>query len=210
MRRFYPLFLIVLAFGFSLAVYSRLPDRIPLHWNWEGEVDRFGGRLEGAFLLPAIVLVVWLVMRFLPGIDPRRANYEKFAGTYDTVVNGALTLLVAIHIIVLGNALGWPIPLERTTPVLVGILLIVIGNVLPRTRSNWWLGIRTPWTLSSERVWRETHRLGGYLMFGSGILMLLSAALPTPWLWIGVGAVIASSAISIFYSYVLWKKERPS
>ena len=208
MRRFYPLILIAVAFGVSLAVYGRLPDQVPVHWNWRGDVDRYGSRLEGAFLLPVIALLLWGVMRGLPKIDPRRANYEKFSGTYDIVISAVVTLLVALHLLVLGYALGLPIPLTRVIPAMVGILLMVIGNVLPRARSNWWIGIRTPWTLSSDRVWQETHRVGGYLMLASGALMLIAAALPSPLtVWIGLGALITSSVASIVYSYFSWKKE---
>jgi uncharacterized membrane protein len=211
MRRLYPLLLIAGAFAFSLLVYSRLPEHVPVHWNIRGEVDRLGPRAEAAFLLPALALVMWGLMRGLPRIDPRRANYQKFAGTYDLVVNGIVTVAVLLHVLVLGNVLGWPVPIDRVIPAVVGVLLVIVGNALPRARSNWWFGIRTPWTLSSERVWMQTHRVGGYLLLLSGCAMLVCAALPSPWtVWIAVGSVIGASLASVVYSYFAWRRERAS
>jgi uncharacterized membrane protein len=201
--------LIGLALIFTAVVYGRLPERMPVHWSWQGEVDRWGGRLEGALLLPGLALVIWLLLRFLPRIDPRRANYERFQGTYDLLINLLVTAIVACHVLLLGKALGWPLPVARLLPALLGVLLIAIGNMLPRARPNWWFGIRTPWTLSSDRVWARTHRVGGYLLVGAGVVWLVSALLPARYnLQIGLAALSAAVLISAVYSYVAWRKER--
>lgn len=211
MRKAYPAFLILLALVFSALVYGRLPERVPVHWNWHGEVDRWGGRLEGAFLMPVMALLLWGLMRWLPRIDPRRANYARFQSTYDFLINALVTMLVVFHVLVLGKALGWPLPLNRIMPALVGLLLIAIGNVLPRARSNWWFGVRTPWTLSSEHVWARTHRVAGYLMSGAGLALVISAALPSTWtMWIGIVGIGTAVVGSVLYSYWLWRKERTS
>jgi uncharacterized membrane protein len=211
MRKAYPAFLILLALVFSALVYGRLPERVPVHWNWHGEVDRWGGRLEGAFLMPVMALLLWGLMRWLPRIDPRRENYTRFQSTYDFLINALVTMLVVFHVLVLGKALGWPLPLNRIMPALVGLLLIAIGNVLPRARSNWWFGVRTPWTLSSERVWARTHRVAGYLMSGAGLALVISAALPSPWtMGIGIVAIGTATVGSVLYSYWVWRKEQTS
>src|SRR5687767_9571462 len=100
MRKAYPLFLISVMLVFSAAVYAQLPEEIPVHWNLQGEADRYGGRLEGAFLLPLIALGFWGLMRVLPKIDPRKANYERFTETYELVINGTLTTMVLLHVAV--------------------------------------------------------------------------------------------------------------
>src|SRR5262245_50928016 len=112
---------------FTLVVYPRLPEQLPLHWNLEGEVDGFGSRARGAWLLPGLALLVWVVMRALPRIDPRRENYDKFGETYDLVVNAMVTFLGVLHVVVLGAALGWPIAVQRVMPVAMGLLFIVFG-----------------------------------------------------------------------------------
>lgn len=208
MRKWLPLTIVGASLALSAAFYSRLPERMPVHWGLDGEVDRYGSRLEGAFLLPVVMLALWALMRWLPTIDPRRANYAKFADTYDLIVASMLVLFAVLHAAILGVALGWPVSLGRLVPALVGLLFVVLGNALPRARPNWWFGIRTPWTLTSDRVWMRTHRVGGYLMFGAGLVCLVAAAIPSPWTYgLAFGAVLTSSIGSLVYSYLAWKQE---
>ncbi|MGH7466787.1 MAG: SdpI family protein [Longimicrobiales bacterium] len=209
MRKAYPWVLIVLAFVFSAVVVGRLPERVPVHWNWRGEADGWGGRWEGAFVLPGLMLGLWVLLRVLPRIDPRRANYARFQSSYDLVLNALITGLALFHVLMVGRALGWPLPLPRIVNGLVGMLLIVVGNVLPRIRPNWWIGVRTPWTLSSDRVWARTHRVAGYLMLGAGVAWLIAAALPALWtIGVGAAALAVVAAVSIVYSYWAWRKEQ--
>ncbi len=212
MRKWYPALVVGAAAAASAAVYGRLPERSPVHWNLAGEVDRYGSRLEAALLLPAMMLVLAALIPVLPKIDPRGANYEKFRPTYHLVMNAVLTFMLVVHGVLLAAALGHPVPVTRLVPVAIGLFLMLIGNVMPRTRPNWMFGIRTPWTLSSDRVWERTHRMGGYLLLAAGLVTLLSAALPDPRRsGTLMGAAIAAAALgSIVYSYVVWRQERRS
>lgn len=208
-KRYFPLIPIASALLFSVAVYSRLPEQVAVHWNWSGEPDRWAGRVEGAFLMPAIMLVLWAALNWLPKIDPRRANYALFRETYDFVIAAVLTFMALIHVLALGAAIGWPIAIDRVVPGLVGALLVIVGNMLPRARSNWWFGIRTPWTLSSDRVWQKTHRMGGYLMMLAGLGMILRALVNEPWtLWLAVALIVLCVVGTIVYSYLTWREER--
>ena len=210
MRKWFAPALIAAAVAFSVSVYSRLPEPLPVHWNLHGDVNRYGSRVEGAFALPAVMLLVWLLMHFLPTIDPRRANYAKFADTYNLIINSLVALFAVMHVALLGTALGWPVSMERLVPALVGLEFVILGNALPRARPNWWFGIRTPWTLSSDRVWTRTHRVGGYLLAGAGVILLIAAALPRRWTFaLGVAAVLSAGFGSLVYSYFAWKQERP-
>jgi uncharacterized membrane protein len=184
MRRlstWYSTFVVAAAVAMSAAAYPRLPERLPVHWGVSGDPDRWGTRFEGAVLLPLLMLGAWAVLRVLPRIDPRSPNYAKMQATYDFMINATLTLLLAVHAMVLATGLGYAVPVGRLTPVLIGALLVALGNVLPRARPNWWFGIRTPWTLTSDRVWARTHRVGGYAMTAAGIVILAGAALPGTW-----------------------------
>lgn len=208
MRKWLPLALVAADFAFAAAVYPHLPARVPSHWNLHGQVDAYSGRTSAALVLPALALAVWLLLRALPRIDPRRVNYAKFAGSYDAVVAAVVAMIVVIHLVVLGAGLGWPVPMDRVMPIALGALFVVIGNVLPRARSNWWFGIRTPWTLSNERVWERTHRVGGYLMFAAGLLCIAAGLLPGGGgLLVVVAAVLVASLGSTVYSYFAWKQE---
>lgn len=208
MRRLLHPLLVALAWAATAVVWSRLPERMPVHWNIAGEVDRHGSRAEGALLLPVMMLATWGLMRVLPRMDPRRANYAKMAGTYDLVIGIVLASMLALHVTLLAVALGYPVDIPTVAPLVVGGVFMVIGNVLPRARPNWWFGIRTPWTLSNDRVWERTHRVGGYAMFGAGLGMVLVAFAP------GSGAKIAllvltgaCAFVPVVYSYFAWRQE---
>jgi uncharacterized membrane protein len=209
MRRALPGLFILASLLISAIAYSRLPTRIVTHWNAAGEPDGWSGRATGAFLLPVVMLALWGLLLVLPLIDPRRDNYAKFRGTYDLVITSVVGFMALLHVGTIGSALGWPITVPRVVPIGTGLLLLVVGNALPRARPNWFFGIRTPWTLSSDRVWERTHRIGGYLMMLGGVLVALTALLsPSLAFAAMIGTVLLTSAAALVYSYVLWRRER--
>jgi uncharacterized membrane protein len=200
--------MVAAALGFTAAMYGRLPERVPTHWDMNGAVNGDSSRAFAAWLVPGIMALMALVLPRLPAIDPRRANYAKFRPTYDLVVNGILTMLLVMHVAMLGFALGWPISMERFTPFMVGALLILLGNVMPRARPNWMFGIRTPWTLSNDRVWERTHRLGGVLFVIAGAALVLAALLfPSATFHVIIVAVVGASVVPLVYSYFAWRQE---
>ena len=127
---------------FSLAVYSRLPELIAVHWGMSGEPNRFGSRIEGAFLMPAMMIAIYLIMQWYPSRDPRATNIAKFRGSYDTVVTTTIAFLGAIHTIVLGSALGWRV--DMTTTVLVGVGVMFIAARQPAAARALELHLRHP------------------------------------------------------------------
>jgi uncharacterized membrane protein len=208
MRKWLAPGIILLTIAFTVSVYSSLPDRMPVQWGIRGNVNRYGSRAEAAFLMPIVMIGLLLLLRVLPRIDPRRGNYAKFGDTYDLLVNSLIGLFAVMHVALLGTALGWPISMERLVPALVGLQFLILGNALPRARPNWWFGIRTPWTLSNDRVWMRTHRVGGYLLAAAGIVLLVAAAMPGAWsVALGITAVGAAAFGSFIYSYFAWKQE---
>ncbi len=208
MRKWLPLLFILADLLLVGMVYARLPERMPVHWGIHGDVNRYGSRAEGVFLLPLVALAVWMLLRALPIIDPKRPNYARFADTYDAVIAAVVGVLVLMHLGMVGIALGWHIPIQRLVPAGLGVLFFVIGNLLPRARPNWWFGIRTPWTLSNDRVWTRTHRVGGYLMAASGVACMLAAIVASPLtLIVAFAAVLLASLGSTVYSYFAWKQE---
>jgi len=210
LKKSYPVLLALIGALVSAAVYSRLPDNLAVHWDLHGNPNGWMPRPVGAYFAPVFILVLWQLLRFVPRIDPREANYARFGPAYETIVASVLVLMLAIHFVVLALALGYHVPINRIVPALIGALYLVIGNVMPRTRSNWWFGVRTPWTLSSDRVWTRTHRLAGYSMTGAGLVMLLVAiALPAELgIPVAVAASIAAVAAPAVYSYLTWRREQ--
>jgi uncharacterized membrane protein len=210
MRRWLPASFIAGAWLFSIAVYSRLPDRVPVHWDISGEPNRYGSRIEGAFLLPVLMIALYFVMQWYPSRDPRSANIAKFRGAYDTVVAATIAFLGGVHALALGQSLGWQIDITTVALVGIGAMLVILGNLLPLARSNFIFGIRTPWTLSSEQVWTRVHRVGGYATVAAGLVTMASVFFARP-----IGVVIAlvsafiAGLIPIVYSYLLWSRDRP-
>ena len=209
MRKWIPLLIIAAAVIASAVVYPKLPLTIPTHWDMLGRPNGWSGRLWGAWVMPIFLVVLWAFMRVLPRIDPRGSNYAKFGGAYEGIIVSIMLFMLGMHIIILRAALGYPVAMERVLPIGLGVLFIAIGNLLPRARPNWFIGIRTPWTLSSDRVWEKTHRFGGHVFVGAGILMVLSALVTAPWAPVVLFTIIVLCTASVLiYSYVEWKREQ--
>lgn len=200
--------LIIFLFILGLVLYPRLPEKVPSHWNFKGEVDRYSSRFWGAFGIPIMIALMYLGLLYIPYIDPKRENYLKFEGTYRIIRIFIVVIFASLQIVLLTVTLsGRNYLVSKLVPGLIGIMLIIIGNYLPRIKYNWFVGIRTPWTLSNEEVWKRTHRVSGYLFVIGGILMFLAVFLSPPVnITIGLGGVISVSLLSIVYSYYLFKR----
>ncbi|HEX2208675.1 MAG TPA: SdpI family protein [Longimicrobium sp.] len=194
--------------AFALAVSTRLPHRIPSHWNLRGEVDGWMEKPWGVLMQPAIATVLLVVLWVLPRIDPRRENVERFADDRRLIINLIVLFLAVVQVTTLGYALGWPVQVDRVILASVGLLFVGLGNYLPRIRSNWFMGIRTPWTLDNERVWRATHRVGGRTFVAAGLVMALAALLPEPVrVWAAGAAIAVAVAVPLVYSYVAYRRD---
>lgn len=199
---------IILMFLTGIIVYPYLPDKIPMHWNFKGEIDRYGSKFEGTFAIPIMVLIIYLGLLYLPYIDPKRENYPKFEKVYQVIKYLFVIVFSILHYSVIISALGGPKNLvPKIVPISLGILFIILGNYMPRIKYNWFVGVRTPWTLSNEEVWKRTHRFSGYLFVIAGILMLLAGFLPSYLnIIIGLSGVLFALIFSIIYSLIIYKK----
>ncbi|HEY8483749.1 MAG TPA: SdpI family protein [Longimicrobiales bacterium] len=208
-RRWVGLVVVAGMFVLALAVFPWLPERIPVHWNARGEADGWAGRWPGAFIGPLVGLGVWVLLWLLPKIDPRRARYEAFWGTYWLIANLVIVFLALLEVLMLGAALGWGIDVTQVVLIAVGILFVVLGRQLPRVQPNWWMGIRTPWTLEDDRVWRETHELAGRTFVAGGLLTVVGALLPAevrP--WVALAGLGLAGFVPVVYSYLAWRRRR--
>ena len=209
MRKWIPLLIIAAACIASAIVYPRLPETIPTHWNMDGQPDGWSSRAFGVLITPVILLFVWGFVRVLPAIDPRGANYAKFGGAFEAIFDSLMLFLLGMHIVLLRAGLGYPVQIQRIAPFGIGVLLIVIGNLLPRCRPNWFVGIRTPWTLSSDRVWEKTHRFGGRLFVAAGFFIAIAALFWAQWVHVVlVTSILLATAAVLIYSYLEWKREQ--
>jgi len=196
-------------FVMAAIAWVRVPERIPVHWGIDGTTDRYGGRVEGLLLLPLIAAGLYWLLQFLPRFDPRRANYALGGGVYDLIRFSTLVLLATLYAVTIFIAAGYALDMTRIVSLLVGGLFIVIGSVLGKLRPTWFVGIRTPWTLSSARSWSKTHRLGGWVFLVAGLLMALSGLLRQPVLLLVVVAVVCVALVGlVLYSYLIWREDQ--
>jgi len=208
MRKWIPLLLVVAAVAAAILYYPRLPETMTTHWSLSGEPNGFSSRLVGAWIFPVIMAVLWLILRAIPHIDPRKANYEKFSGMYDALVILILTFMLGMHIVLLLAATGVPIRMDRIVMPGVGVFIAIMGILIPKAHPNWFVGIRTPWTLTSDLSWERTHRIGGALFVMLGVLMVASSFLaPGTAIWILVAAALGITVFLFAYSYQVWKED---
>ncbi len=203
-----PIVFILITIIASFYFYAHFPDQVPIHWNIEGEVDNYGSREVGAYLFPGIIVGMYILFLLIPKIDPKKERYEQFRKVYHIFKGFMILFMALIYFIASFNALGYKIPVGTWVPVGVGLLFIVIGNYMSKIKMNWFMGIRTPWTLSSEEVWNKTHRLGGKAFIFAGIIMMLMWLLPikvkTP---VFIVILIIAGLVPVVYSYILYSKE---
>ena len=209
LRRDWPAWAVLLT-GFVAAAlaYPHLPEEVPIHFDIHGRPDGYTGRFAGAFVLPLLNLALYVLMLVTPLADPQRANYVRFSGFYRGLRHLMVLLLAALQGVILLVALGRSVDVGLVTQAAVSLLLLYIGNSLEQVRHNYFIGIRTPWTLASERVWQRTHRLGGRLLVVASLLpwlaMPFSRAAAFGLLVAGVLAAVVGSAA---YSLVLFRRE---
>ncbi len=209
MRKWIPLLIVAAAFIASAVVYPRLPEAMPTHFDMSGQANGWSSRLFGAWMVPLFLLGMWGLVRVLPAIDPRGSNYAKFGGAFEAIIVSIMLFMLGMHIVVLRASLGYPAAMQRVVPFGIGVLFIVIGNLLPRARPNWFVGIRTPWTLSSDRVWEKTHRLGGRLLVAGGVIITITAFAWARWAHVVLITVVTLCAATVLiYSYLEWKREQ--
>lgn len=197
------------AIAVSIWAYPQLPPLVATHWGLRGTPNGFSSRGLAVSIMPVAILVLTGLFSVLPKLDPRGENYRKFLGTYWLIVNAVIAFMLVVHGMIMANGLGYPVRIERVIPFGIGLLFIVLGNFLTRVEPNWFVGIRTPWTLSSDTVWRKTHRTGGWLMVIGGFVLALGAFLPSGAYWpLFFVTLVIVAVIPIVQSYVLWKREQ--
>jgi len=191
----------------TIIFYNKLPDQYPIHWNIQGQVDNYGGR-SSSLMTASVPLIIILLMQVLPLIDPKKRNYENFKGSYYNFQLMFAILMGALHLLTLSAAIGYEfIKVDSGVKLLIAVLFTVIGNLMPKFKHNYFIGIKTPWTLASEEVWFATHRLGGKLWFYGGLIMIVFSFIPgTVSAGIYFAVIMGSSIYMLLYSYLIFRK----
>lgn len=207
--RWFGLVIAALAVAMSIWAYPQLPPTVATHWSLNGTPDGFSSRWWAVAIVPIVLVFMTVVFNVLPKIDPRHENYVKFLSSYWLIANAVIVFLLVAHGLIIAAGLGFSIKIDRLMPLGIGLLFVFLGNFLTRVEPNWFVGIRTPWTLSSDTVWRRTHRTGGWVFVIGGLVLASTALLPRPaFLPLLIATIVIMPAIPIVQSYVLWKREQ--
>ena len=201
--------LIVIAALAGLLLWNRLPDPMASHWNVNDQVDGYMSRIWGVFMVPLMTLGMFLLFLAIPSIDPLKANIAQFREAFNLFIVLIVAFMLYVHALSLGWNLGYT-GFKMSTSMLpaMGLLFIFIGFMLRKAKRNFFIGIRTPWTLSNDRVWDETHRLGSILFMASGVLTFIGGIFGgTTAFWFIFVPLIGSTLFLLAYSYVLYQRE---
>ncbi|MBD3646495.1 MAG: SdpI family protein [Pseudomonadales bacterium] len=180
---------------------------VPVHWGIDGEPDRYAGKTRGLFLLPFIALLISILIRIIPVIEPRRRNLLRSVVAYRVIGLSLGAFFLVLHLAMVGDLLGLThVGVSAVVGLLVSALITILGNYLGKVRSNFMFGIRTPWTLSSNLAWDKTHRLGGRLFVASGLIGIgVNLVFPLKGLMIFMVLLSVAVAVTVIYSYVVWR-----
>ncbi|HIP49054.1 MAG TPA: DUF1648 domain-containing protein [Lutibacter sp.] len=199
--------IVAIPFIYLAYVWNSLPEKVPMHWNIKGEIDRWGEKEELIlipFLLPLLVYLIFLVVPF---IDPKK-QLNKMGSKYQSLklIFTLLMSLLAVFIIYTAKESTFSNP--NYIFILIGILFIVLGNFFQTIKPNYFIGIKTPWTLENEDIWKKTHLLGGKMWFVGGLVIILtSLVLKNELAFVFfITITLALAFIPILYSYLLYKK----
>jgi uncharacterized membrane protein len=194
----------------SLWAWLSLPDgaRIPTHWNADGQVDGYANKTWALSVGPVIALSVSVLFAVLPSIAVRRDHFAQSSKLYAAAWISTLAVICAAHTHVILTALGSKAPTLGLVPLTVGITFVILGNYMGKVRSNFFMGIRTPWTLSSELSWKKTHRMAGPLFMLLGLAVMVSAfiSMRVTMNVIIVGTIALVLIVGV-YSYSVWRKD---
>lgn len=199
------LLMIALASAATAYYWPLLPEVVPVHWNAAGEANGYGPRASYWMLGPGMMLLIMAACWMTPYLSPRRYEVDSFADTYSYIGTVVVAAMGYIYALVLTEAVHGGVPIDRAIPAGVAVLLILIGNPMGKVRRNFFLGIRTPWTLASEAVWYSTHRMAAKLMVASGLLALMAVWLhASPWVLMSL--MLAWAPLAAGYSLLLYKR----
>jgi uncharacterized membrane protein len=199
--------LIILSFIISIYFFPLVPEQMATHWDSQGEVNGYMSKLWGLFFMPLVITGLAIMFLVIPRIDPKKENIAKFRKYYDRFIFLLILFLIAVHFQVLLWNIGIRISPNAVFPVGIGLLFYYIGILMENAERNWFIGIRTPWTLSSDKVWRKTNRLGGKLFRIAGISALFGVFFPKLAFFFTIVPALFVAGYTVVYSYIEYQKE---
>lgn len=189
-------------------LYPLMPDTLPSHWNIRGEVDGYMSKFWGLFLMPIVSVVLFLLFISIPKLDPKKENIEKFRSYFNGFIFLIALFLFYVYLLTIYYSLGYRFDMIRFLVPAFAILIFYAGILIEHAKRNWFIGIRTPWTLESEDVWNKTHALGGKLFKAVALIALLGISLPDYAIYLLLIPLILIVVFLITFSYHEYKGEK--
>jgi uncharacterized membrane protein len=199
--------IVLFSFILSIYLYPRVPEQMATHWDARGEVNGYMSKFWGLFFMPLMMAGLALLFLVVPRVDPLKENIEKFRKHYEGFIVLMLLFLLAVHVQMLLWNIGIKISPNSVLPVGIGLLFYYIGILTENAEQNWFVGVRTPWTLSSERVWKRTNRLAGKLFKIAGIAAFFGLFFPDLAVYLIVVPALLVATVTVIYSYLEYRKE---
>ena len=190
----------------SLLVYPNLPQQIAIHFDSAGDPDNYVSKPLGTALLPALALAVTGLFAVIPRLDPLGENFADFERYYDLAAVVTVAILGYVQALVLGYNLGYEVGIQQALAPVLALVGITFGYVVENAKQNWFVGIRTPWTLSSEEVWERTNERSGVLFKIAGLVALLGIPFPEYFAYVAIAPLALAALIPTVYSYVLYRR----
>lgn len=206
-REWLTLTALLLMVAASLYAWGRVPEQLPVHWGIDGAPDRYGGRLEALGVFPLVGLFLYILALMLPRVVAQHEQNEKLTGAVLRIV---LLGLTPLHLGLVANHLGAELAVPRLAGLVVGVILMGVGNLLPKAQPSRWVGVRTPWTFKSKESWYKSRRVGGWTMTLSGLAFFVTALITpsTTALFVVVAATLLAVSGLLLYSYFVWRADR--
>lgn len=198
--------IILLTIGFSIYFYPLLPERVVTHWNFAGVADGWSSKEFQTLFLPLLMISIYALFQFLPKLDPKKLNYADFAPAYKIFQFIFLLFFFALFLVTSWSNLGLAIPIAQVVSSLIGLMFIVFGILMPKLKSNWFIGIRTPWTLSSDVVWSKTHNFAKYIFVLAGVIFCLISYTVEALILPVILVLVILLLTPIIYSYLVFRK----
>jgi uncharacterized membrane protein len=200
--------IIVTSFIIGIYFYPQIPEKMASHWNVQGQVDGYMSKSWGLFLMPIISLGLFLLFILITKIDPLKMNIEKFRKYFDGFIIFIILFLFYLYLLTILWNFDNKFSMNQVLSPAFGILFFYCGILIEKVKRNWFIGIKTPWTLSNEKVWDKTHQLGGKLFKIVGIIAFLGIIFPNYTFFLILFPVIAVSIYTVVYSYFEYQKEK--
>jgi len=199
--------IILLSFAVSIYLYPQMPEKVASHWNAQGQADGYMGRFWGLFLAPLIMVGLLLLFMAIPRIDPLKENIAEFRKSYDNFVILMALFMFYLHMLTILWNTGHRFNMTLSLAPAIGVLYYHVGILIENAKPNWFIGIRTPWTLSSETVWYKTHETGGKMFKASAAIAIFGMLFPRYVIFFMVVPVFIAAFYTMIYSYLEYQKE---